>query len=95
MFQKQSHRCYKCSGEGHIARDCPSKKYYAQNGRQMSCFLCWRKGHVRRECPQNKRTQNLIQMNEMKLNELPERYKIRELFSYLPHEFDTEEAERE
>ena len=34
-------------------------------------------------------------MNEMKLNELPERYKIRELFSYLPHEFDTEEAERE
>ena len=37
-------RCYRCNGEGHIARNCPSKP-------SPVCFACGAPGHLKKECP--------------------------------------------
>jgi len=41
--QKKNHKtkCFTCSGQGHLARDCPSTR----------CHYCGRKGHIAKTCP--------------------------------------------
>lgn len=39
--------CYKCKGQGHMARNCASEK------RQVRCFRCNEAGHMARNCLRN------------------------------------------
>ncbi|BDA50588.1 probable cellular nucleic acid-binding protein at C-terminar half [Coccomyxa sp. Obi] len=43
-FEAAAMRCFKCGGQGHMARDCPNEE------RQRPCFLCGQFGHSRTYC---------------------------------------------
>jgi superfamily II DNA/RNA helicase len=49
--------CYKCQGEGHMARECPNADSagggFNQNGGTggRTCYKCQESGHMARECP--------------------------------------------
>jgi hypothetical protein len=42
-------KCYKCSAEGHLARDCGHKSKVENR----VCFKCNTKGHIARNCTKN------------------------------------------
>ena len=44
-MDKDARKCYRCNGEGHIARNCPNKPP------PRACFACGATGHLRRQCP--------------------------------------------
>jgi hypothetical protein len=43
-------KCYKCSAEGHLARECGLQKAKVEN---RVCFKCNTKGHIARNCAKN------------------------------------------
>ena len=49
---KSAIKCYKCSGFGHVSRECPTGRKAKDPNRQMSCYQCNEVGHQIRFCPQ-------------------------------------------
>lgn len=49
-------QCYTCSGQGHMARQCPTGRKGRDPSRPVRCYSCQAYGHVSRNC--NKRMGN-------------------------------------
>ena len=49
-------QCYTCSGQGHVARQCPTGRKGREPSRPVRCYSCQAYGHVSRNC--NKRMGN-------------------------------------
>jgi hypothetical protein len=45
-------QCYKCSGRGHMARDCPTDRVAARQNRVRKCYMCDATDHLVYKCPQ-------------------------------------------
>ena len=43
-------RCFTCSGNGHVSRECPTGKQ-ARERKQIRCYYCNLVGHVIKNCP--------------------------------------------
>ncbi|KAL7412304.1 hypothetical protein BDY24DRAFT_370817 [Mrakia frigida] len=48
-------KCYRCNGDNHFARDCPTPAGLVSGGvpKPKTCYKCQETGHIARECPTN------------------------------------------